>query len=106
MVTKSSSGEPSFPLSQTAVTSDTTAELVDTTTAPPARGTAGAEVQQTPLNIGELNAPDGNAPVEINDVYKVTHTSRDHILTRYHRMMIASMVIPRLGLTLDRIQHH
>ncbi|KFY89850.1 hypothetical protein V500_05414 [Pseudogymnoascus sp. VKM F-4518 (FW-2643)] len=67
MVTKSSSGEPSSPLSHTDVASGTTGEVVDTTTAPPAQGTAGAEVQQTPLNIAELNAPDGNAPVEIND---------------------------------------
>lgn len=96
MVTKSSSGEPSSPLSQTA------AEQVDTVTAPPVQGTAGSQVQQTPLNIAELNAPDGSAPVEINDVYKATLTSRDHILTHHHRM-IALMVIPRLGPMLDRI---
>lgn len=102
MVTKSSSGEPSSPLSQTAVASDTSGEQVDTVTAPPVQGTAGAQVQQTPLNIAELNAPDGSAPVEINDVCKATLTSRDHILTHHHRM-IALMVIPRLCPTLDRI---
>ena len=89
-----------------AVASGSTAELADTITAPPVQGTAGSQVQQEPPTIAELNAPDGNTPVEINTVYKATLPSQDYILTHHHRM-IASIMIPRLGpTTADRIQHH
>lgn len=86
----------------------TVPEIVGTTTAPPAvQNQVEVEERQTPLTIAELNAPDGNAPIEINTVYKAILTSRDHVLTHHYRMrMIASIQIPRLGLTLDRIQRH
>lgn len=77
----------------------TAPEIVDPTAAPSAdQGPEGGEERQTPtpLTIAELNAPDGNAPIEINTVYKAILNSRDHILTHHYRMrMIASIQIPR-----------
>ncbi|KFY49237.1 hypothetical protein V496_10163 [Pseudogymnoascus sp. VKM F-4515 (FW-2607)] len=69
MATKSPSGEPAVGSGTTTPEKVTAPEIVDPTAAPSAdQGPLGGEERQTPtpLTIAELNAPDGNAPIEIN----------------------------------------
>lgn len=99
MATISPSGEPAVGSGTTTPEIVASPEVVGPTAAPSAvQGPVGGEERQTPtpLTIAELNAPDGNAPIEINTVYKAILTSLDHILTHHYRMrMIASIRIPR-----------